>query len=530
MVSGNEAVLNEVTELGQYLRYFGLNEPPFAITPDPRYLYLSRRHQEGLAHLLYGVGQGGSGGFVQLTGEVGTGKTMLCRSLLEQVPERTQVALILNPMLSPRELVATICDELNVAYPDDASSKRLVDHLNRHLLSAHASGERVVVVIDEAQNMSREALEQVRLLTNLETATDKLLQIVLLGQPELRTLLARSELRQLSQRITARYHLEPLDVAETGAYVRHRLAVAGAPRCPFSKRALRAVYRHSKGVPRLINIIADRALMGAFAADAQQVGAALVRQAAREVRGDLKSEQRAHSWIWPLAAAAAALLTGLVWWQWPSPPAADEAQASVATTTEQTTVAIPPLPVAPAAAAMWASYADLWRTDVAVLTSACEQGQSQQFLCLRQSGNWRRLRQLSLPVVLIFSDGSELLLIGLNQQQALIDDGLRQHSLPLATLEQHWLGDYWVVAPGRSGALQEGDKAAEVHRLKALAAALEGLPYTGPVDERFDPALTHWVKTFQNRHGLSADGIVGPATRIYLAAEAVTQPHLVEEW
>ena len=256
-----------------YLDFYGLKEPPFAITPDPRFVFLSDRHRDALAHLLYGVGQGGGGGFVQLTGEVGTGKTTLCRLLLEQLPENARVALVLNPKLSPLELLETICEELHIEIGQRRGSlKALVDALNAYLLEAYAQGLRVVLIIDEAQNLSTEALEQVRLLTNLETATQKLLQIILLGQPELREMLARPELRQLAQRITARYHLTPLDVDETEAYLRHRLAVAGSTRFPFTKLAVRKIHEHANGVPRLINVVTDRALVGGYAQDLAQIG------------------------------------------------------------------------------------------------------------------------------------------------------------------------------------------------------------------------------------------------------------------
>ena len=192
-----------------YLSFFGLNEKPFAITPDPRYLYLSERHAEALAHLLYGINE--AGGFVQLTGEVGTGKTTTIRSLLAQTPKNAEVALILNPRMTATEFLLTICEEIGIGVPDSAegSLKDLVDILNDYLLKAHAGGRRVVLVVDEAQNLATEVLEQVRLLTNLETNTQKLLQIILIGQPELRELLDRNELRQLAQRITGRYHLDP---------------------------------------------------------------------------------------------------------------------------------------------------------------------------------------------------------------------------------------------------------------------------------------------------------------------------------
>jgi general secretion pathway protein A len=268
-----------------YTSFFGLNEKPFSITPDPRYLYLSERHAEALAHLLYGITE--SGGFIQLTGEVGTGKTTVVRSLLEQIPGSTDVALVLNPNLSPREFLLVICEELGVSLSihERHSLKAIVDALNRRLLDAHAVGRRVVLIVDEAQNLSPDVLEQIRLLTNLETAKQKLLQIILIGQPELRELLARNDLRQLAQRITGRYHLEPLNRDETDAYVRHRLEVAGARGEIFSRGTTGAIYRAARGVPRLINVISDRALLGAYSLEQRQVTPRLARRAAGEVAG-----------------------------------------------------------------------------------------------------------------------------------------------------------------------------------------------------------------------------------------------------
>ncbi len=302
-----------------YLQFFGLTEAPFSITPDPAFVYLSAAHRDALAHLLYGVGKGGAGGFVQLTGEVGTGKTTLCRCLLEQVPEDTTIALVLNPMLNPKELLATICEELGIATSGISdSSKALVDALNARLLHEHAQGRRVVVVIDEAQNLSPDALEQVRLLTNLETAKYKLLQMVLLGQPELRQLLQRQNLRQLAQRITARYHLAPLGEKDTCAYVRHRMQVAGVRQNPFKRSAMRALYQRSGGIPRLINIIADRALAGAYARELSSVSASMVHAAANEVQ---PSESRIHRNPWPglIAAASALLLASVSIFMWGVP-------------------------------------------------------------------------------------------------------------------------------------------------------------------------------------------------------------------
>src|ERR1700685_3352869 len=268
-----------------YTSFFGLSEKPFAITPDPRYLFLSERHAEALAHLLYGINE--SGGFIQLTGEVGTGKTTVVRTLLSRVPHHADVAVILNPRVTPGEFLLTICEELglSIGEADRNSVKQMVDALNRRLLEAHAEGRRIIVLVDEAQNLGIDVLEQVRLLTNLETPTQKLLQIILIGQPELRELLDRTDLRQLAQRITGRYHLKPLSREETKGYVRHRLRVAGAAQDIFTPAALSEVHRLSMGIPRVINVACDRALLGAYTQETRKITAGLVRSAAGEVYG-----------------------------------------------------------------------------------------------------------------------------------------------------------------------------------------------------------------------------------------------------
>jgi general secretion pathway protein A len=291
-----------------YQKHFGLTGRPFSIAPDPRFLYMSQQHREALAHLLYGVGEGG--GFVQLTGEVGTGKTTICRCLLEQLPGQVDMALILNPRVNAQELLASLCDELHIHYAKDTTSiKVLTDLLNAYLLDSHSSGRRTVLMIDEAQNLSAEALEQVRLLTNLETTREKLLQIILVGQPELRSLLAREELRQLSQRITARYHLEPISRQETAAYIRHRLQVCGASEPIFSESAIDLVQKLSSGVPRLINVLCDRAMLGAFVEGKRRIDVPIVRKAAGEVLPEegLRSSGR-HVWGW---AAGVMVMLGL---------------------------------------------------------------------------------------------------------------------------------------------------------------------------------------------------------------------------
>jgi general secretion pathway protein A len=348
-----------------YCAHFRLEETPFSMAPDPCFVYMSEQHREALGHLLYGLGEGG--GFVQLTGEVGTGKTTICRTLLCQLvsgdgdspnhchnrpepeldaldyglsvdhdavpdgrrplrgahgrtlarrrppargedrierqvepvhsdrtrspggstdPDNVDVALIFNPNLTVSELLETICEELNIEPAgDDTSTKAYVDRLYAYLLDANARGRRTILIIDEAQSLSRDVLEQIRLLTNLETNENKLLQIFLIGQPELRSMLARDDLRQLAQRITARYHLEPLSRAETGHYIRHRLSVAGCERKVFSTAAVRRIYRLTGGIPRLINSLCDRALLGAYTTDREGVNARIVRRADRELHG-----------------------------------------------------------------------------------------------------------------------------------------------------------------------------------------------------------------------------------------------------
>ena len=305
--------------MSMYNDYFGLTENPFSIAPDPRYMYLSDQHREALAHLLYGIES--EGGFVMLTGEVGTGKTTICRCLLEQIPENCNVAFIFNPKLTVEELLSTICDEFRIEYPAGTTSiKVFVDLLNTYLLDSHANNRKAVIIIDEAQNLNSDVLEQIRLLTNLETNQRKLLQIILLGQPELRDKLTRPELRQLSQRIIARHHLGPLDSHEVTAYVNHRLTVAGSRRPIFPTATLSQLYRLSGGIPRLINVLCDRALLGCYVEGKEKVDKSTLKKAAREVFGDAKEKKGAYRQValWPLVAVLSvtgAALFGAAYYQ-----------------------------------------------------------------------------------------------------------------------------------------------------------------------------------------------------------------------
>lgn len=565
-----------------YRSYFGLRESPFAITPDPRFLFLSERHREALAHLLYGVGE--EGGFVQLTGEVGTGKTTLCRSLLEQAPGQVDVALILNPRQTAPELLASICEELGVAHPTGARSvKVLVDCLNRHLLDAHTRGRRTVLVIDEAQSLSGEVLEQVRLLTNLETTTHKLLQILLIGQPELQSLMARPELRQLAQRVTARYHLTPLSRAETGAYIEHRLEVAGASRRLFTRRAVSRIHRLSGGVPRRINILCDRALLGAYALQRDRVGAGLVRRAAREVDGSRPGRVRRR--VAAVVAAILLLAVGVAVWQlaprglprfrveYPPPvdPAAVVAAPEVpveppsppplasAAPAESATVVEPPSP-APAAepepeppgsgdlallldlhgadAGLEPAFRTLfrhWGLDYGEPGSetACERAASAGLRCLYRRGNWTSLSTYDRPAVLelVLRNGEtrHVVVSSLGPETVTLDLAGLRRSLPRAAVEPFWLGGFillWRPPPGGPVVLQEGSVGPAVAYLRERLdrAGVSADAGTGPGgEERFDRALTRRVLRFQRNRSLEPDGVVGTRTWMQLNG-AVGEP------
>lgn len=299
-----------------YNEYFGFKESPFSIAPDPRYLYMTDQHRDALAHLVYGLNS--EGGCILLTGEVGTGKTTICRCLLEQIPEQAKVALVFNPKVSAIELLETICDELKIAYPDSNNSeKTYTDRIYQYLIESNRKNEKTVLIIDEAQNLASDVLEQLRLLTNLETHQRKLLQIIILGQPELLNILARPEMRQLAQRITARFHLRPLTRSEVKAYVDHRLAIAGQNVRLFPEDSIKLLFRLSGGVPRLINVICDRALLGAYVENLYSVNTRTMKKAAKEVFGELKNveqQQKNKRWLYPLLAVAglASIVIGAV--------------------------------------------------------------------------------------------------------------------------------------------------------------------------------------------------------------------------
>jgi general secretion pathway protein A len=525
-----------------YTSFFGLNEKPFSITPDPRYLYLSERHAEALAHLIYGVKE--SGGFIQLTGEVGTGKTTLVRSLLEQLPESADVAVVLNPQLSRSEFLAAICEELGVPLPEQKSSiKALTDALNQALLRNHSAGRRTVLIVDEAQNLRIEVLEQVRLLTNLETAKQKLLQIILIGQPELRELLARNDLRQLAQRITGRYHLEPLSADEAMAYVDHRLKVAGAVGPIFLPLAKRELYRLSGGIPRMINVIADRALLGAYTIEQAQVTPELVRQAASEVYD--RAPLVPAWWQQPrgqlaLGIAALAVLLGSAWagisWYRGRAPAA----APVAATPAPAAPAGAPAaagPVTSALAPLLAAAGDDSGTDAAFATlfdlwgleygqsagRACEQAAARNLQCLYQRGTLEQVAALGKPVILTLRDAGgnphQVVLSALGRGAATVRIGARDYQVSTAELRSLWFGEYlllWRPATNGVKSFSPGMKDPDVRWLRETLAAVQGTPVEPMGSDVYDDALAARVRDYQRDRGLPVDGLATQATQVAL--------------
>ncbi len=528
-----------------YLAYYGLREPPFSITPDPRFVFLSERHRDALAHLLFGIDKGGGGGFVQLTGEVGTGKTTLSRLLLEQLPDNARLALVLNPRQNAVELLETVCEELHIDIEGKrGSSKALIDALNVYLLDAYAQGLRVVLLIDEAQNLPPDALEQVRLLTNLETHTQKLLQVILLGQPELRDLTARPELRQLAQRITARFHLSPLDDRETAAYLRHRWRVAGGSRFPFNAKAVRRLYQLADGVPRLINVIAERALLAGYARDAVTIDAKLVNAAAREVLPAARRSDR-RPWLWMGAGALAVAALAAGGWALRTQPAT----LDPATQTPAAGRVVPaaetqnPSPVPrqtvehPDAAAFgqlidhpettlvsaWQHLLQQWSLHgdaVAIaLDGGCTPALSQpQLHCVQGSTRLDVLLALDRPALLhLRSEDSSAwaLLLGADARSARIQIGSRTLDVDRTLLQARWDGRYaglWQGPEALTRTPLPGTSGPAVDWLWQRLASPPPAPGTS-----YDATLRNAVRDLQNARGLPTDGIAGSLTLMALA-------------
>jgi len=550
-----------------YTQYFGLKENPFVLSPDPRYLYLSQRHQDALAHLMYGIT--GGGGFVQLTGEVGTGKTMMIRAMLLRLPDTVDVALVLYPFLSVRDFMVALCDDLHIKRPAEDSLKALIDTLNTFLLENHAKGRRTVLVVDEAHRLNREVLEQIRLLTNLETTKEKLLQIILVGQPELNTLLSRPDMRQLAQRVTAHYNLQALLPAETRAYVTHRCQVAGAETPLFSTFALHWVHWLTGGVPRLINILCDRALLAAYARNKIRVGVGTVRAAAREVETGVRPRPR---WQFGAILLAAALVAGAgafgVWQLKPelfarligtSPGnsvVAVQVAPSATNATPETAAPNPPQPGLPGstgaagvpasmpsrAPALAQILADpniptdtdsafsalftLWGFDYAQFTGAtgCERAAQAGLRCLFESGTWSNLRQLNRPAIIELVDDAgfrhHLLVVQLTGESATLQLAGQRYELPLGDIERNWFGKYlalWSPPDVVERMVRRGMRGESVVWVRDTLARY-GLPRsTAPTSDVFDAELEAQVKEFQRRHQLQDDGLVGKTTLVFLS-------------
>lgn len=526
-------------------------------------MFMSTRHQEGLAHLLYGINHGG--GFVALTGEVGTGKTTLCHCLLQQLPENIDIALILNPKLNALELLATICDELRISYDKDRHTlKNLVDALNQHLLAAHAKGRRTVLVIDEAQNLSLEVLEQVRLLTNLETTKTKLLQIILVGQPELKDLLNRSELRQLNQRITARYHLLPLSLDETRTYIHHRLMVCKGNPDLFKENAIRQIFQYSDGIPRLINIICHCALLGAYSSDVRTITPTIIKRAAKETlafKNDSPSQLKPllavlalscclaagfyylkHQANNPIQPQAKTILSGTL----PNKPTI---KPSVSVKNSPAAVKIEPI----AEIKSFSTWLDnpaltlnaglsnalkLWGKEIPANQQVdCEYLQKMGLNCLFDKGNWKDLLTFNRPAVLEFSLSPEIkryaLLTAIKNGQPTLtfEQGV---TFPLADVLSFWDGYYvllWQSPKPDMKMLFPGQSSDNVGWLRQQMSEIDGINQEVKNTRFFDVDLKARVISFQRSHHLTQDGKVGTQTIFHLdnATGAQGSPHLKQD-
>ena len=518
-----------------YNHYFHLKGAPFSIAPDPRYLFMSERHREALAHLLYGIGSGG--GFVLLTGEIGAGKTTVCRCFIEQIPENCRLAYIFNPRLSVEELLQSVCDELGIAVAG-GGLKAHVDALNRYLLESHAQGLNNVLVIDEAQNLSAEVLEQLRLLTNLETNERKLLQIILIGQPELRTMLARPELEQLAQRVIARYHLGPLSGPETGAYVAHRLAVAGAGGQPFPPALTPRIHALTHGVPRRINLLCDRALLGAYVENSPQVTRRILDKAAEEVFAGEPTPRRSPRL--PLVAGgvlAAVALSAAAWQVLPARQAAPAVAAKVAVPQKAAAPALRPAsaavpPVQAVEANAVRELAALWGQPLAGI-DPCEAAPRLNLRCHAGRGGLYELRLLDRPAVVTLHDGPRTgyaILSAMDADSVTLSAGARRERIDLATFVARFGGEFttfWRMPRGFREQLAEGDRGPDVDWLNARLAQLNKAP--APRNDRpFDANTREWLRRFQAAQDLKADGVAGPRTFMRLnQLTGVPEPRLL---
>ncbi len=514
-----------------YKVHFGLKSNPFSITPDPQYLYLSTSHREALAHLSYGIIHGP--GFVLLTGDIGTGKTTLCRALIDKLPETVDVALLLNPRLSAMELLAALFDELRINYnPQEQNSlKDFTDKLTSYLLTAHAVERSTVLILDEAQNLTTEVLEQVRLLTNLETTSHKLLQIVLVGQPELNRLIARNNLRQLSQRITARYQLSPLSLKDTCAYIKHRLKVSGARSALFSDSAMREVYHYSGGIPRLINIICDRALLGGFTNNKTQINPKIIQNAEQEVRGEQIKQGLTNRWL--IGIVVSTICIGvLIWWGFfytnkstiATSNLSQEIFVSSTVATEPTLDLLSLLKTTDTESAFITLF-DRWDLDYSNLTGQdlCERAATQGLACLKKTGTWADIRRFNRPALLKFDSGS-IVITHLQDESATLTILGQRFDFAINDINQYWHGEFLLLWQPPTLPLQI-IKVGSTD--KAVIWIRKHLKYNADsLSLHFDQVLKEQVMAFQAQQYLKPDGAVGEKTMLALQALSTEEPLL----
>lgn len=521
-----------------YTEYFGLKEKPFSIAPDPQYFYMSQGHREALAHLLYGIRS--EGGFVLLTGEVGTGKTTVCRLLLQMIPPDTETAFILNPKLTAEELLGTVCDEFGITYPPGtASIKTFVSLINDFLLKVHEKSHKAVLIIEEAQNLTPDVLEQIRLLTNLETNERKLLQIIMLGQPELRDILSRPELRQLSQRITARYHLGALSKKEVPSYVNYRLSVAGLLRShPFPRSTLRPLFSLTQGVPRMINIILDRALLGAFAEGKDKVDRKTLVTAAREVRGERKDVRTRFLFQTVLGGFAlltcAALASGFYYYG--SGVRVGSKTVFSARLQDSSEGKNASSPSQPGLRTSLSDKDEAYRTlfsewqveyEPADNRTVCDQAARRGLYCLEATGTIASLRRIDRPAVLVLKDedGTKhyAALTALSDKTATLASGEDLRTVNIEEVEQTWTGDYlliWRGPPNVDQLLKPGSRGPLVTWLDRQLAVVQGRPARVNKEQIYDEEIMRHVREFQKTAGLQPDGIAGPRTIMQIAVIA----------
>ncbi len=539
-----------------YQDHFGLQEQAFSIAVNPRYLYMSAQHREALAHLLYGV-KGGA--FVMLTGEVGTGKTTIIRCLLEQLPENTEIAIVLNPMASVKEMLRVICDELHINEDNSTTDdKDLIDLLHRHLLDSYREGKNTVLLIDEAQLLSIQVLEQIRLLTNLETSTEKLLQIILVGQPELNDKVAQKELRQLSQRITARFHLTPLTLDETQYYINHRLSIAGIASAhhPFRPKMVKKIYQFTGGIPRLINILCERCLVGAYARNKSEIDTEIFNLAKREVQGNrVESHPPRNTTLkWALVGGAGStgilifLMTLLPFTGWQnntedapkidkyltsqllvakpqnSPPDEDIEEIG---SEKLKNVDLPATKDEPKKeffieklVAAQAAFFEHINIETDPNNHPCWQINAQNFQCENDKfETWEDIISLNRPVILNLITpekfSSHAVLVGIEGDYALLLTDSRQLSkIKLETLGPIWTGEVfyiWEKPKSFQEPLHIGARNATVAMVAKALQQIDNQPEPLTTNQ-FNGLLQNRLKTFQKNNGLNPDGILGART------------------